>query len=335
MLGLFAALNANANTYCAHTSFELNAALTDTSTGGIANDRANTIHVVSGTLSTSGGPFGFTTASGFALTLDGGYNSTCTTQDFTPGASMLDGGGAGRVLVMQTNGTLSVSHLTIQNASYGGSAGAGGQIFLSNAAAIVTFDGNMVRNNISTFAGGYTIFGTGTVHIDNNLFIGNSAPEAAALSTGMDAGSTIYFTNNTVVGNITTNTDVHNMTIAIGDGSDTTLAYVSNTISYGNTAAHDFYLYGSHVQFTNNDYASIDGNPTAGSSGNVNVDPKLVGAGDYHLQATSTLLDAGVLAPVGGLPPTDIEGHVRSYAGKIDLGAYQYGDGIFKDGFEG
>jgi hypothetical protein len=334
---LAACATAQGSTYCAHTPVEFQSALNDAGTGGIANSHDNTIHLASGTFTTSGGPFNFGTTSGFALTIDGGYNSNCTAQDLTPGATALDGGGLTRVLTLQTNGTVTVSHVTIRNALYNGSAGGGGQIYLSVPAAVAIFDSNVVRDNADSFgSGGFTFFGSGTVHIENNLFVGNSSPAGAAFSTSMGDNSTIYITNNTITGN--TNTGSSNMITAIGGGSTTLAAHVSNTISYGNhgVGAYDFYLYGFQTtEFVNNDYASITGVSAPSSTGNfIAVDPKFVGASDFHLKSTSPLLRAGTLTPAGTLPVTDIEGHPRSVGGHVDLGAYENVDFIFANGLE-
>lgn len=130
-----AAAGAHAKTYCAHNASELQAALTDAGSAGTSNNQDNTIQVTNGTFTTSAAPFFFGTVSGFALRLEGGYNGTCSSQNLAPGISVLDGGGLTRVLSIQTNGDITVRHLTIQNANYGGSAGGGAAIALNDANA--------------------------------------------------------------------------------------------------------------------------------------------------------------------------------------------------------
>jgi hypothetical protein len=113
---------------------------------------------------------------------------------------------------------------------------------------------------------------------------------------------------------------------------------VSNTISYANsgTGAYDFYLYGFEtVEFVHNYYTTISGVPAPSSTGNLSgVDPQFAGASDFHLKDTSPLLRAGTLTPAGGLPAADIEGHVRSIAGYVDLGAFENVDVIYANGFD-
>lgn len=331
MLAMFLACAAQASTYCVHTGPELGFALADASDGGIANTHDNTILLAGGTFAVSGGPFTFISSSGFALTIEGGYDSTCATQDTTPGLSQLDGGGTHQVISFQTNGNISVRHVTIQHAYKGGSVGAGGQIDLTNAAAIAVFADNQVINNTSTYAaGGLTVFGVGTVNIDANLFAGNSAPAASALSTSMGTGSILYLTNNTIAGN--TNTSSGSMITALGGGNAS--GYVSNNISYGNINGYDFYLYPFQTfEFHNNDYHALSGVPTANSGGNVDLDPKFFGAGNYRLSGASPLLAGGLTNPAGGLPAMDLDGHAFPSHGRADMGAFE--ETVFTDGFDG
>ena len=336
IVAVVAVTAAHANTYCVQNATQLKAALSDAGSGGSKNNEDNTIHVASGVFTTSGSPFFFGTVSGFALTLEGGYNATCSTQDLAPGVSVLDGGNLTQVLSIQTNGDITVRHLTIQHANYGGSAGGGAAIALNNenAGEIAIFDSNVVRDNLDSFGtGGLTIFGNGTAYIENNLFTGNSAPAAAALSTSITVG-TVYITNNTISDN--TNTGSNNMITAIGGSG--AIGHVSNTISYGNhgTGAYDFDLYGfEKVDFVHNAYTTVNGAQAPGSTGNlIGVDPKFVAADNFRLRSTSALLRAGTPTPAGGLPPTDIEGHARSISGPVDIGAFENLDFIFANGVD-
>jgi hypothetical protein len=325
---------AQAALFCAHDATELQTALT--TAGG--NTQDNEVRIANGTFTTSAAPFNFGTINGFALTIEGGYDAGCATQDPSPGRTVLDGAGLTRVLTIQTNGFVEVRHVTIQNASFGGSAGAGGQISLGiGNSGVAVFADNVVRDNASSFAGGgFTFLGNGTLYIQNNLFTGNSAPATAAFATNMGDGSTSYITNNTITDN--TNTDADRPITAIGGSSPTAIAYVTNTISYGNhgSGLKDFYLYGFQtVQFVANDYTTIDGAAADGSGDNlIGVDPKFAGADDFHLLSTSPLLRAGSLTPAGGLPATDLEGNPRSVDNQVDIGAYENADFIFADGFE-
>lgn len=56
------------------------------------------------------------------------------------------------------------------------------------------------------------------------------------------------------------------------------------------------------------------------------VDPAYVDRdnGDYHLSSTSALINAGFNAAPGGLPATDLDGHLRVVGGTVDVGAFEY-----------
>ena len=325
-----------ANTYCVQNAADLQSALTDAGSGGAHDGQANTIHIAAGTFTTPAAPFTFGTLSSAALTLDGGWDGTCTVQDLTSGATKLDGGGSTKVLSLGSKGDLTVRHLTIQNGSVSGSTGGGASIALNNTGATSTlvFDSNVVRANVDIvyFGSGLAITGSGTVLVENSIFSGNSGP-ASALYIYITTG-TFYLTNNTIVDN--TDTTVGGSISALGASNAT--GYVSNTISYGNhgTSLKDFSLYGFETTtFVNDDYTTIDGIAGLGGTGNfINVDPKFVGAGDYHLQDISPLLGAGILTPSGGLPADDIEGNPRGLAGHVDLGAYENVDEIFRNGLD-
>jgi hypothetical protein len=340
--------DAQATTYCAHDRLELIADLTAVSTGGGANGHDNTIHLVNGTFATSGATFAFNSVSGFALTIDGGYDSTCASHDPTPNLTMLDGGDAEEVLSIQTNGTITLRHLTIQHGFRNGSSNGGGvgiflnQLLAADPVPAAVFDADVVRNNSTNYAsGGVTVFApapdpgnhAGMVSIENSLFVGNSAPNIGALFVDLGPGSTVYLTNNTITGNTCTNGSCS--VTALGDPAGLLSGFVSNTIGFGNTATYDFFLYfNSSVEFVHDDYGSISGTPAASSNGNlIGIDPRFAAADDFHLRSTSPLLRAGSLAPPGGLPATDLEGNPRSVANRVDIGAYENVDFIFADGF--
>ena len=74
---------------------------------------------------------------------------------------------------------------------------------------------------------------------------------------------------------------------------------------------------------------------TLTQSGNVaHVDPHFVSTTVFHVEPNSPVITNGLLTPTGtALPAIDLDGHSRVWNGKVDMGAYELGDEIFKDGF--
>src|SRR5512146_913715 len=194
LVALLAASGAHAKIYCVHNTSDLQAALTDAGVVGTSNNQDNTIRVAGGTYATSGAPFFFGSLSGFALTIEGGYNGTCSSKDSTPGVSVLDGANLTQVLSLQSDGNITVRKLTIERAFYNVSPGGGAAIALIGAGAtsVAVFDSNVVRDNFDGYSvgssAGLTIFGNGTAYIENNLFTGNSGPTVSAFSANMTVG---------------------------------------------------------------------------------------------------------------------------------------------------
>ncbi|MEO8671573.1 MAG: choice-of-anchor Q domain-containing protein [Tahibacter sp.] len=55
---------------------------------------------------------------------------------------------------------------------------------------------------------------------------------------------------------------------------------------------------------------------------------------DYHLRAESPARDAGRNDAPGGIGLFDLDVQPRTFAGTVDIGAYEIGDLLFRDGFE-
>ena len=130
---------------------------------------------------------------------------------------------------------------------------------------------------------------------------------------GAIAGSALFLLNNTIVNGLPTGGLFLNV-----DSSVSTPAVVTNNILWGNTRMNIFR--GAAILKNNL----------------INVDPLFVNAGafDYHLQASSPAINAGV-----SVSPTPVFQYVhpaceeaRTTVGVIDLGAYEFGSGSSKNG---
>jgi Right handed beta helix region len=254
----------------------------------------------------------------------GGYSHDCSTHINDPALTVLDGGQQSQILYLDSLGGFSVRYLTLQNGSNPQRTG----LYISGAGVI--FDYNIIRNNKATAgdSAGIYIRSGADIHVDGNLLVGNTASGGS-----FGAGSVItsgavktYVTNNTVVANTGGG---YGGGLLIDSTSDGT-AYASNNIFWNNNGDD---VLAAALVLTNNDLKVFQGTSDPSSSGNLNVDPKF-NPGAYSLAANSPLLGQGELAPPGGLPTIDIEGHPRSFMSTVDMGAYERGDKIFNYGFD-
>ena len=274
------------------------------------------------------------------LDINGGYNSGCSVITENPALTILDGGGATRVFESESvSGDVSLRFLTFQNGKTGtNQKGAGVQMNINSTdQGPVIFDQNIVRDNHSTYIdGGFLIAfnGSGTLQFENNLVVGNSADIDQGAGTIVDAGSGANIINNTFAQNTVTNmpvSEIGGLYFSVGTATSPPPDTMSNNIFWGNSG----FDLATHAVLVDNDYGTDYYTPDASSIGHYHVDPQFSSSTDFHLLPTSPLLGIGTLTPTGGLPSTDIEGHSRtSLDNKVDMGAYERGDEIFKDGYE-
>jgi hypothetical protein len=319
-----------AHVWCVSTAADLRAKLVSAQ----ANGEDDTIKLVRGTYAVDTDSFNFQSTETFGLVINGGFDIGCAQSAQDPRLTILDGGGAHPVFRSQSAGNLALRYLTLQNGRFDGGAGGGIQIFGTGPDSSVVLGVNILRNNVSNYAAcvGF-IQVEGTVHVNGNLIVDNHTPAAGGMSIDAGANAIAYVTNNTIANNTTGNATAGFLYVP-GGNNTTPDAYFSNNIMWNNVAGSDVQFFGPGIQFNNNDIAVINGFQTAGSGANLSVDPVFASSSDFHLAATSPLLGIGLLAPDGGLPGVDLEGHPRTFAGLVDLGAYERGDEIFADGLE-
>lgn len=212
------------------------------------------------------------------------------------------------------------------------------------ASDTVTFNSNTVLSNTTgSFAAG-VLSSVGDLQFENNLVAANetTGPYAAfIISQAVSSGpSTLSILNNTVYGNLAPSGIYSGLFVTATDLSITINAY--NNILFGNVndgtpgSAADLTVSNSagNLNIFNNDIGSVcftspsSCDLTALGSDAANnlagVDPLFINAaaGNYRLQATSTLIDQGLLA-APGLPATDLVGNPRSFLTIPDIGAYE------------
>ena len=328
--------HAHAHTFCVTSSSELASALGKASDGGTYESEDNEIDVAKGTYktgsATSNGPFFYSSTTGNALTVLGGFKSNCGDYDFNATTSILDGNHATRVLELHGHGTISVQELTIQN---GESTSNGAGLVVDSIygdVGRVNVDDNIIQNNHSTQQnGGLTIDcggSTSDLNIYANLVVGNSADKGNGAGEVLGNGLFTYIVNNVVYGNTTTKSGA---TGGLYYGGIST-AHLDNNIFSGNSNAGLELGSSAGVSVEYNDYGTRAGVAPQNDFGNTSVSPGFVDAagGDFHLSGTSPLLGYSRENGDGGY---DLDGHFFSENyGTVDLGVYE--DTLMTDGFD-
>ncbi len=328
---------------CVGTAAELEAALV-TSIGN--GNTVDTIKIRAGTYKPATNPFGASGAfaSGDSITIDGGWISTmavpCQTQSTDPALTVIDGEGVrGGMQLWHAAGagSITVRNLSFQNGyreyvDFANDRGGGLYILASAGATFdVLVERCIFRNNYASTLGGGLVASSsgGTITVRNNLFVGNTAPQGAAMHV-FGNNNLSYVANNTVTGNISPQ-DGTSYAAFLPAGTNTLT--LTNNIFWNNTSGTQSDLYGPDLLLVSNDIQGISGTPAAGSSGNLSVDPKFFGANDFRLLSWSPLIDIGTNSPLGGLSSLDLDGLTRVQSGTVDLGAYEYSF-LFRNGFE-
>ena len=326
------------HTPCVTNATELRTELEKAGETGINNDADTHINLAVGIYSINNTIFQYGSAKTFTLDITGGYNSDCSHQiTQNPIYTVLSGVGSSK-LILQSNsmGDVSIRFVTFKggNVTSGGSAlsmntgGSTGQIIIDYDIFTANQGGNVVDIGYSSL-----------VQLDGSLFYGNSGTTATFAATNT---AKFYAINNTFTQN-TVADSADGAYILVAAQFNT--AALSNNIFYGNsfTNTHGSTDYniglfgqsGSTAQLEKNianpvfvANTTLTDSDFAGSP-----NPQFASSTDFHLLPTSPGVATGTLTPAGGLPVIDIQGNPRTYNGKVDLGAYERGDDIFKDGF--
>lgn len=281
------------------------------------------------------------------ITLQSRDGPATTVISGTGSTSLINSGGT--VVTMGPGGTLAGFTITGGTASFGAGVSVGGSsslitgnIFDGNAeggggygaaiggnSASPTIERNIFRNNTCDtqfLSGAVTFVNFSSPRIVNNVFENNPC---AAVNVIVPQSNTPQIVNNTFVGN--------RVGVRILQQAPQTSQTYRNNIFVGNGTVLqiDFSQSdGDNPVWTNNlvfgntvDYVGT-GSKT-GVDGNISADPLFVNqaAGDYHLQAGSSAIDAG--SPLQA-PATDFDGVVRPRDGNgdgtpaFDVGAFEH-----------
>lgn len=342
ILMLGTSINVNAAVFCVKTAAELSGYLGQAQ----SNNQNNTIKIVAGTITPSTG-FTYSMTNAFNLDVEGGWSDDCSTQKPNAVLTVLDGTSANtaHALGLTTNGSgnITIRYLTFQHyhtianavsmhASQTGDLRLENCLFIHNTTAVTGNPSNLVAMSNSG--------GSGSVYFLDNAVIDNTVSDAApgtvvSLTGGGSAAATcnLCANNNTVSGNTLSSGSPNAVVI---EGVGISEVNLGNNIFRGNGGT-DLYIVYSPTMLIDNDIGTEAGDPpAAGSSGNINVDPLFVNtaADDYRLRATSPARDVGDNTPPGTIRNYDLDGTARIESAIVDMGAYEFHDIIFDDGFD-
>lgn len=316
-----AATTARGATFCVGTVEELNAAIV---AGQLNHGVTDDYRLRSGTyLITSSITVYAFDAQG--ATFSGGWNASCTAQDFTPGETVVDGHGTTALFDIREPGSppvrFGLDHLTLR----GGNATDANvvAIYGQNATVVVAnciFDENVVAGATRALLA----IRTGKpIDVLDNAFVGNVFADRA-----IDIDLYAAVQSDTALRRVLGNTIAFNQSsggTAIRSGH---LATIANNLTWANGTTQDVdALAGSVVTGNALQHGAIP-------PGNISVDPQLV-PDSWKLRTTSPLRDAGTGTAVTGAVSThDLDGEPRVRGAAIEIGADELGPALFADGFE-
>ena len=180
------------------------------------------------------------------------------------------------------------------------------------------------------------IGGDGEVSVRNVAITRGRGP-GAAMGLGVHGGAVARITQLTITGHeVTSSTPiVAGLRLGTVDGADR--IHLSNSVVARNIGAPAPSLLlggaGLTVSLHRVHYESLDGMPLANLAPSTG-DPGFVAPGDARLRPDSILVDSGVAAPAGGTGIRDVDGGARVRGVAIDVGALEYDERLFRDGFE-
>jgi hypothetical protein len=249
--------------------------------------------------------------------------------------SIVNGGAAGPVFLINSGNTVALTMLTITNGSAGDAAGNVGGGIKNNGGSLMvvqcTINGNTATGSGS---GGGGIFNSasGTLTVINSTISGNQDTGTNGGGGGVFNSGTATLVNTTINGNTATGTNAAGGGILSAGGA--TLNF-TNTIVSGSGTSGDCDNLGTIG--TNSHNLVQDGSCSPAVSGNPKLGPLANNGGPtftHALMAGSPAIDAGddsVVDPMGTyMLTTDQRGNgfPRKVCTHVDIGAYEFGGGV-------
>lgn len=274
--------------------------------------------------------------SGSSLEISGGWSSGCLFRG-RGSRSTIDGEYQRPALRLQGNVTgavtARVAHLSILR-GVDDETGGLTMTYSGSGTLNVEIEDNRIQDNTQTLLedsiGGGLFVVANRVSVFGNVFAENHSANFDGGGALVCFGALGAFTNNTVVRNTAR---FGQSTVRGGISlSGSCLWEVANNILWDNEG-YDLKIDDDEVTLRNNNVDDLDGTPTSGSSGNINVDPQFVSVGILRLTRSSPLVDAGFNETLLGLPLRSFDGGIRVAAPRIDIGAYEL-DVLLESGFD-
>jgi hypothetical protein len=330
ILSLGWATAGQAATFCVSNTGQLAAALS----AAQADGEDDIVYVVAGTYNL-GSALEFNSTEAHALTILGGTDATCSTP--TTSFSTLNGQHLFRTLyISNSNGSVAISRMGFQFGTASDLDGGAGLYVYSGSGSVFIGSSRFLNNNGSLGGGVNAGSENGQLAFVGNLVASNHAIDFGAGSLYQGSGEA-YVVGNTIVDN---GNDPGQNTggLALGGDAHFTLA---NNILWNNTTdgGYDLYAGAAHSRLHND--LGVAGGPFASpdvAQGNLSIDPGFVDCPliclfPYGLASTSALVNAGDDAPGYAIGTLDLAFGPRLVGAHVDIGAYENGDVIFRDGF--
>jgi hypothetical protein len=327
-----------AATFCATTPAQLQAALSTAASNG--QHDAIRVHTGNYDLSNANLVYDPSGAEDFDLDISGGwvafFENPCGVMLDDPWQTTLDGGDERRILriaVDEGQSDVSVRQLVFLSGHADPGLGGGLEIrYGLDAVGTVVVERNIFLLNSAAQAGALSVQGPTLEKITNNLFLLNEAGSRAVavlLTTGLFG---VSFTNNTVLSN--THTNANQPTVSFGAGR----VFIANNNFWDNDG-YDASLGAQGDRFAyNNNFRELQ---LAGGEileNNLSVEPEYqAGLFNFTPKRNSALVDAGRepegSAPLWDLTDIDLNASTRLIGPHVDIGAFE-NEKIFVDGFD-
>ena len=297
-----------------------------------------------------GGPANFL-GEGGGISIEGS-SPTITGNIITNNSACYAGSGIG---VGSGNPIIQGNTITNNGSTGCGSLGGGGISFRGASTGMVI--GNIITGNRSNQGGGIELWAGGAVTIRNNIIMGNTGGSTGGAIDTVNSAPAIIV-QNLIVGNtaaqgaamsfsnppasVINNTIANNSNAGAASGTAVVGPFQPGERWVGNlivaqpnqvaVSCSSFNTTSITGTFQNNDIYSPTGaaytygqgcGSQTGTNNNVAVDPLFLGNGNYHLQSGSPAIGAGDRA-ASELQSTDLDGNARFINNKVDMGAYEY-----------